>query len=135
MGFLGTLPHRDSASNYLHASLLRCATDLLPMGFRALFARLALAVLLLFAQQQALQHELQHGLDTVSGKTNPASPLHEVCLKCVAFAGLDDAPAAAPIAFVAADLAHPLVAAPQIAGHVVREQRAYDSRAPPPLNS
>jgi len=104
------------------------------MGFRALFARLALAVLLLFAQQQALQHELQHGLDAVSGKTDPASPLHEVCVKCVAFAGLDTAPAAAPFAFVTADLAHPLVAAPLFASHVVREQRAYDSRAPP-LNS
>jgi hypothetical protein len=104
------------------------------MTLRTLLARVALSVLLLFAQQQAIQHELQHGIDAVSGKSNPASPLHEVCLKCVAFTGVDNAPAPAAPSFALPDLVHPLVAATQRVGHAAAAQTAYDSRAPP-LNS
>jgi hypothetical protein len=101
------------------------------MPLRALLARLALSVLLLFAQQQAIEHELQHGIDAAAGKANPASPLHEVCLKCLSFAGMDNAPAASAPAFAVPDLAHPLVALALLTGLPVREPGAYDSRAPP----
>lgn len=104
------------------------------MPLRTLFARIALSILLLFAQQQAMLHELQHSVDAASGKTNPASPLHEVCLQCVAFAGIDNAPASTAPVFALPELAHPLVAAPIRAGRSVVLRTAYDSRAPP-LNS
>lgn len=101
------------------------------MPVRALFARVALTLLLLFAQHQALLHELQHGVDAVAGKSNPASPLHDACLKCLSFAGMDHAAAPSAPAFAVPVFTHSLVSSPQPADRFVREWRAYESRAPP----
>lgn len=116
--------------------LLRWRTDdsYLRMPLRALLARIAVSILLLFAQQQAMLHELQHGIDAVSGKTNPASPLHEVCLQCVALAGVDSAPPSTAPVLALADLPQPLAAAPLRAAQSSAQRTVYDSRAPP-LNS
>jgi hypothetical protein len=101
---------------------------------RRLWHRIALALLLTFAQHQALLHELQHGVDAVAGSTDPASPLHEVCLKCLAFAGVDNAPAPHVASFQAAEADHALVAPQQWSQRPAAAPRAYRSRAPP-LNS
>jgi len=98
---------------------------------RTFFARLALAVLLLFAQQQAIEHELQHGIDAVSGKTDPASLVHEVCLKCVAFAGLDHSPSSQAPSFGVPEFTHAFVAVASEPGRTAQSRAAYQSRAPP----
>ena len=104
------------------------------MQLRRLWHRIALALLLAFAQQQAVLHELQHGVDAVEGKSNPASPLHETCLKCLSFAGVDHAPASHVPAFETPEANHPLVAPEQWAQRPSVAFSAYRSRAPP-LNS
>jgi hypothetical protein len=101
---------------------------------RTLLARLALAVLLLFAQQQAIQHELQHGIDALSSKSDPASPLHEVCLKCVAFAGLDHSPSCDAPTFAVPEFAHALVAVVAAPSRTAQARALYQSRAPPFLS-
>jgi hypothetical protein len=101
------------------------------MPLRALLSRIVLAGLLMFMQQQAALHELQHGLVGLSGKSNPASPVHEACLQCIAFAGVDNAPASVTPTFALAEFEQPLFAAPGQAGPAVVLQTAYDTRAPP----
>jgi hypothetical protein len=101
------------------------------MPLRALLSRIVLAGLLMFMQQQAALHELQHGLDGLSGKSNPASPLHEACLQCIAFAGVDNAPASVTPSFALAEFEQPFFAAPVQSRPAVVRQTAYDTRAPP----
>jgi hypothetical protein len=98
---------------------------------RRLWHRIALALLLTFAQHEALLHELQHGVDAVAGKSNPASPLHEVCIKCLSFAGVDNAPAPHVPSFDVPEADHPLVAPTQWTQHSAAVFSAYRSRAPP----
>lgn len=104
------------------------------MQLRRLWHRIALALLLTFAQHQALLHELQHGVDAVAGETDPASPLHEVCLKCLSVAGVDNAPASHVPSFEVPEADHPLVALAQWSQRSAAAFSAYRSRAPP-LNS
>lgn len=104
------------------------------MQLRRLWHRIALALLLTFAQHEALLHELQHGVDAVEGRSNPASPLHEVCLKCLTFAGVDHAPASHVPAFEIPEAEHPLVAPALWTQRSAVAFSAYRSRAPP-LNS
>jgi hypothetical protein len=101
---------------------------------RRLWHGIALALLLTFAQHEALLHELQHGVDAVAGKSNPASPLHEVCLKCLAFAGVDNAPASHVPSFEVPEADHPLLAVALWTQRTAGAFSAYLSRAPP-LNS
>jgi len=101
------------------------------MTVRVLLARFALALLLVFAQQQAILHELQHGVDAVAGKTAPASPLHDGCLKCLSFAGFDHAPPASVPLFGLPAPTHAFAleaALPERAGTCCSP---YRSRAPP----
>ncbi|MDB4906920.1 MAG: hypothetical protein JWO05_1704 [Gemmatimonadetes bacterium] len=62
-----------------------------PIPLRGLMFRLLLSLLLLFAQQQAVLHELQHDFDAVAHKSSSGAPHSEVCAKCVFFAQLDHA--------------------------------------------
>lgn len=99
---------------------------------RRLWHRIALALLLTFAQHEALLHELQHSVDAVAGKADPASPLHEVCLKCVAFAGVDNAPATHVPSFEVQEADPPLLAVMLWTQRSAGAFSAYLSRAPPP---
>jgi hypothetical protein len=101
---------------------------------RRFWQRIALALLLTFAQHEALLHELQHGVDAVAGKTDPASPLHEVCLKCLSFAGVDNAPASHAPSFEVPEADQPQVAPAPWTQRSAIAFSAYRSRAPP-LNS
>jgi len=59
---------------------------------RRLWLRLALGLLLVFAQQQATLHALRHGVDSLARKQAPASPQPDACVQCLFFGGLHDAP-------------------------------------------
>lgn len=104
------------------------------MHLRRLLHRIALALLLMFAQHEAMLHDLQHGIDAVAGKGHPASPLHEVCLKCLFFAGVDNAPASHAPSFDVPEADHSPAAPPLWTQRPAVATRAYRSRAPP-LNS
>jgi len=103
------------------------------MMVRAFIARGLLALLLVFAQQQAVLHELQHGTDAVAGKST-GSPLHDTCIKCLSFAGFDNAPAPSPVAFTAQKPSTDAVADAVPVWHTTEPFGAYLSRAPPSLS-
>jgi len=104
------------------------------MPLQRLVSRFALALLLVFTQQQAVLHLLGHGLEQVASKKSPAGPAEQACEKCLAFAQVDHAAA-------------PVIALPRfdssaiearsvtlLAGSEFRFNPAYRSRAPPLLS-
>jgi hypothetical protein len=102
------------------------------MPVRAFFARLALALLLVFAQQQAVLHELQHSTDALSAsKSAPGTAHQDVCLKCLGFAGTGNAPASSELHVLVAEFVHPHAGLPPVPQRSSLLARAYESRAPP----
>ena len=104
------------------------------MPLQRLVSRFALALLLVFTQQQAVLHLLGHSLEQVASKKAPAGPAEHACEKCLAFAQVDHA--AAPVAALprldtAAIEARPIALR---AGSESRFAPAYRSRAPPLLS-
>ena len=61
------------------------------MFIRSRSLRLLLAVLLVFAQQQAVQHLLEHRFEQIEKKKDATNPRGQVCAKCLALAHLDHA--------------------------------------------
>ena len=104
-------------------------------AFRTLLARGVLALLLVFAQQQATLHWLSHAVDSVSqnGQKAKHGP-NDVCDECASLAAFSAMAAPAPLALVLphggstrVDVAEPtsIARAPQL---------AFRSRAPPLLS-
>jgi len=103
------------------------------LNLRLLWGRIALALLLLCAQQQAALHWLSHAVQATHGKTGaPPSDLH--CDACLAFSGVGAAPtSAAP--FIPASLArHVAVGCPPTVASPAALRLAFRSRAPPILS-
>ena len=104
-----------------------------PMSSRhSLFVQLCFALLLVFAQQQAVQHALDHDFERIHASIKDVSSHDDaVCAKCLAVAHLGHANGAAWSQAVVADYAPPLVA------HVVADGTSpafvgvYLGRAPP----
>jgi len=99
---------------------------------RTLLARGVLALLLVFAQQQATLHWLSHAIDSVEHKAKHGPS--EACDECAGLAALDAMALPAlpvlalpPAGFALADAAEPasVARAPQL---------AFRSRAPPVLS-
>lgn len=103
------------------------------MPLQRLVSRFALALLLVFTQQQAVLHLLGHGLEQLAAKKLPAGPAEQACEKCLAFAQVDHAaaPVVAPARFdTSAIEARPVAL---LAVRASRFAPAYRSRAPPLL--
>ena len=100
------------------------------MPIRTFLARAFLALLLVFAQQQAMLHELQHQTDAVAGKSLPGTH-HDTCLKCLSFADTGHATPTSVHAFEPGDCAQSLVDRAMPAAAPAQAFGAYDSRAPP----
>jgi hypothetical protein len=101
-------------------------------ALRTLLARGVLALLLVFAQQQATLHWLSHAVDSVAQKAKHGSS--DVCGECAALVAFDAMAAPAPLSLAVphgtdtvAELAEPasIARAPQL---------AFRSRAPPILS-
>jgi hypothetical protein len=91
--------------------------------------RLALALLLLVAQHTAALHALGHDFERMA----QGAPAHSVHACCIAYHGVDDAPAV-PSAPPAANIAStPLATARQADVFAGRATPSYRSRAPPPF--
>jgi hypothetical protein len=91
---------------------------------------LFVALLLVFAQQQATLHSLGHAFEDIQQQKD-FTPHQELCAKCLAVAHLDHAVAVAPMPL------EPLLAAPILSSSVPYEDARltlvshYRSRAPP----
>ena len=100
-------------------------------GWRRLTARIVLACLLVFSQQQAVLHWLSHAIEATqeSERDQPAHPHCDLCDQLVAFAAsLPASPTALP---ARAELSF---AVPALQGHThprVTACAAYEPRAPP----
>jgi hypothetical protein len=98
-----------------------------------LLRSLLLPLLLAFAQQGALLHELSHWPGAEAQQRDVQAPGSEACGVCLAFAGIDSgaAPASAPAPLLAdlSDAPAPLVLAAQIAAELPAER----GRGPPLL--
>lgn len=101
---------------------------------RRFWLRLALGLLLVFAQQQATLHALQHGVDSVAGKQAPGSPQPDTCVQCLLFGGLHDAPPATAIRVAVAAAGPVQVSLPAQTGAPTSPIAHYRSRAPPYLS-
>ena len=91
---------------------------------------LLLAVLLVFAQQQASLHMLGHAVEQVTPK-QPGAPHAGFCDQCIAFAGVDNP---APPADAAMRQERAVVERPQPFRYLAADvpfSAAYSSRAPP----
>jgi len=103
-----------------------------PFALRTLLARGVLALLLVFAQQQATLHWLSHAVDSVAQKAKHGP--NDVCDECAALAafGAMATPTPLVLALPHGDNALVDVARP---GSVARAPRlAFRSRAPPVLS-
>ncbi len=101
---------------------------------RSLFARLLFALLLVFGQERAVLHALEHDVDRIHQTRDASGHAHDVCAECLAIAHLDHADGVAPFRFSAAAFVAPPFAA---AGDVDAPQASptrYHSRAPPALS-
>ena len=96
---------------------------------------LALTLALLFAQQGAALHELEHLADQAAehseqDKHSPHFPHSPHCAKCLAYAAVGSAAASAPLAFDGIAAA-PIPVAEEIIPAFSTPLYAYRSRAPP----
>lgn len=101
------------------------------MSLRAVACRVLLALLLVFAQQEGMLHELRHAFDTLAHSSDQRTPQKEVCSLCVAFAGVHHAaggtlPVLPPVAH-----RHQRPEATPFVSATAAFSAAYLSRAPP----
>ncbi len=102
---------------------------------RPAVARLFFAFLLLFGQQQAFAHALEHDVDRIHREAGSPAGDDPLCAKCLAVAALGHAGGAPATFHVDASPATPprVARVPQRA--VVRRfEAAYRSRAPPTVS-
>jgi hypothetical protein len=101
---------------------------------KTLFVRVLLGLVLLFAQHQAVLHELGHDFDRLARKAPSTAPHDDVCLKCLSLAQLDHAggPAVHVLPVAPCDAVARIVAPsrPFLAAALV----PYLSRGPPAIS-
>lgn len=99
---------------------------------RSFLAHLLFALLLVFAQQQAASHALDHEFERLHAATKDVSGHDDVvCAKCLVLAHLGDAPKSASTLVVAASYSPPRVASGSACDDSPTFVGAYQSRAPP----
>jgi hypothetical protein len=108
---------------------MRMATPLL----KNLFARGLLALVLVFAQQQAALHWLSHAIEATHGKAASGPLANDHCDECLALNGLAAGATSTPHAFPLEAAHHVLVAASGVAVAPAQLRLAFRSRAPPIL--
>lgn len=98
-------------------------------------AHVVLALLLLFAQQQAVVHLLGHGLSQLAkqDRQEAPDPGEPACAKCLALAHLDHAVSTVPPSIAFEAVRFPAVAHVPAPAIVVPFVAHYRSRAPPVL--
>lgn len=101
------------------------------MSLRSFLLRLVLSLLLVFAQQQGIRHELSHDFDALAHKQVPGAPLHDVCAQCLSFANLGHAPPPALPVLRVNESAHALPGSAVVTVRVAERPAHYRSRAPP----
>ena len=104
-----------------------------PSMLKKLLARCALALLLVFAQQQASLHWLSHAIDATHAKAGSAA-LADHCDDCLAFAGLAAGATSAQAAPPVAPARHAAIRVPAVAIAPCPLRLGFDSRAPPILS-
>ena len=103
-----------------------------PFALRTLLARGALALLLVFAQQQATLHWLSHAVDSIAQKAKHGP--NDVCDECAGLVAFDAMAAPSPPALLLARGDDALVDVAEPASIARAPQLAFRSRAPPPLS-
>ncbi len=103
------------------------------MPLRAVLGRTLLALLLVFAGQQLVRHELQHAFERLAHRSSQDQPQHDACATCVAFSGLHNLAGVAHLlpAVIPARHAQPVDVA--FRSEHPGFTAAYLSRAPPVL--
>lgn len=101
------------------------------MRVRAVACRLLLAVLLVFAQQAGMLHELQHAFDKLAQTSDTRKPQKDVCPQCVAFAGVHHAAGGALPLLPLVRQRHPRPDATPFGSAPAVFTASYLSRAPP----
>ena len=101
-------------------------------ALRTLLARGVLALLLVFAQQQATLHWLSHAVDSVAQKAKHGP--NDVCDECAALAAFGAMATPAPLVLALPNGAAPLVEPAEPASIARAPQLAFRSRAPPVLS-
>lgn len=102
-------------------------------SLKNLLARGALALLLLFAQQQAALHWLSHAVEATHAKASSSAPA-EHCDECVALSAFGAAATSAPTPLPVSSAQHALAAPPIVATAPVPLRLGFRSRAPPILS-
>ena len=104
-------------------------------ALRTLLARGVLALLLVFAQQQATLHWLQHAVDSVAqnGQKAKHGP-SDVCDECAGLIAFGAMAAPTPLALAVPRGDESLVAIAEPASIALAPQLAFRSRAPPVLS-
>ena len=101
-------------------------------ALRTLLARGVLALLLVFAQQQATLHWLSHAVDAVAQKAKHGP--NDVCDECAALAAFDAMAAPAPLVLALPHAGTTLVDVVEPVSIARAPRLAFRSRAPPVLS-
>jgi hypothetical protein len=97
------------------------------------FARGLLALVLVFAQQQASLHWLSHAIEATKGKAATGPLASDHCDECLALSGLATGATSAPQTFPQEAAHHVLIAASEVTLSPALLRLAFRSRAPPIL--
>jgi len=102
---------------------------------RSLFFQIFVALLLVFAQQQAVLHALGHDFERIHAASHDATDHEDAfCAKCLAIAHLDHAAGATWVPPALLSYSPPLVASIAYEGTTPTFVGVYRSRAPPHLS-
>ena len=104
-----------------------------PNSLKALLAQGVLALLLLFAQQQAAVHWLVHAADAKHAQSN-GTLTADHCDECLALGALAAAAPASTLSLPASSAHHARAARPALRESPALLQLAFHSRAPPILS-
>jgi hypothetical protein len=98
---------------------------------RNLIARGLLALVLVFAQQEATLHWLSHAIDATQGKAPAGTTADDHCDECLTLGGLATGATSTPFQLPQATTQHVLVAASEVATAPSQLRLGFRSRAPP----
>lgn len=93
--------------------------------------KLFFALLLVFAQQQAVVHVLGHDFERIAHRHDSTGHSKSVCATCLCVAQLDHADAVAPIRFAPIVFQAPRFETTRHEDAPLASARPYQSRAPP----
>ncbi|MDB5856783.1 MAG: hypothetical protein JWQ76_472 [Ramlibacter sp.] len=101
------------------------------MPLRGVLCRFVLALMLVFAQQQGLLHELRHTFDALAHGSEQHTPQKHACAVCVAFSGVQHLAGASTPVLPTGPRQHARPADAVFASAPATFVPAYLSRGPP----